>query len=519
MNQVIGFKQAVTVHQHALVRAHRQPDAARAAARSREGAHQLAARPRAAAALVDQGRDRASDRGSSTRGSSRSPARRRRATRPTQQQQALALQDTAVGATASTGDGSVAPPSQYGGVVGIAMRYLGMPLRLGRREPRRLRLLRPRRLRLRAGRRLASALHRRSVELRRSGLAERPPAGRPRLLRRARPRRHLHRRRPVHPRAAHGRRRQDLELMRAGTPRRTSAPRRITRLSSHCGRMLAAAATSRRASVRRDGDAGISHHALTPPATRAAVAPIAITTPAAARQSSPTTKSHQNRPNARMRLMRTRPAGAASIATAPNESSTTNASTAGSDGVVAGPVARRLPRPTRRSRRSSASRRRRTSSCSRARASSGRADEHADDRDEHERDAGAERGEPDAALRAAERDDDERDLEPFQQHALEREREAVPVEPGALARRAAARASSSSRAKIASSSCSALKPLARRIALRSHCSPKASSSPPTTSRSAVIGIERQRRAERGDDHRERDGRGAEARRAPSASRA
>src|SRR3954452_23399207 len=53
--------------------------------------------------------------------------------------------------------------------------------------------------------------------------------------------------------------------------------------------------------------------------------------------------------------------------------------------------------------------------------------------------------------------------------------------------RPAARAAASSAAKIASSSCRALTPLARSTALRSHCRPNTSSMPPTTSRSASIG--------------------------------
>ena len=66
-------------------------------------------------------------------------------------------------------------------------------------------------------------------------------AGRPRLLRRPRPRGHLHRQRPVRPRAAHRRRREGVEpRLRLVRLLRTSAP---------------AASSSRRAAGRRRGSA------------------------------------------------------------------------------------------------------------------------------------------------------------------------------------------------------------------------------------------------------------------------
>jgi hypothetical protein len=49
---------------------------------------------------------------------------------------------------------------------------------------------------------------------------------------------------------------------------------------------------------------GSTHQALTPAAAIAAVAPIANAISTLTRQSSPTTESHQNLPNAPARLMR-----------------------------------------------------------------------------------------------------------------------------------------------------------------------------------------------------------------------
>jgi cell wall-associated NlpC family hydrolase len=134
MNEVVGFKKAVTVHQHALVRAHksqRELVAARAAAKSRIGS-QLGREQRLLSSIKGQiaqmiaaehARQLALERAAQAR------------YQTTQLQQALALQDTAVGATASAGGTTVAPPSQYGGVVGIAMRYLGTQYVWGGESP------------------------------------------------------------------------------------------------------------------------------------------------------------------------------------------------------------------------------------------------------------------------------------------------------------------------------------------------------------------------------------------------
>jgi cell wall-associated NlpC family hydrolase len=134
MNEVIGFKKAVTVHQHALVTAHRSQShlvQQRAAAKSRINS-QLGQEKRLLSSVkgeierliqADHARQLALAQAATARYDSQ------------QQQQALALQQTAIGASASTGDASVAPPSQYTGVVAIAMRYLGTPYVWGGSSP------------------------------------------------------------------------------------------------------------------------------------------------------------------------------------------------------------------------------------------------------------------------------------------------------------------------------------------------------------------------------------------------
>ena len=113
MNEVIAFKKAVVVHQRALVTAHRSQAHLVAAAGGREGAHH------ARSSAVRSG-CYASVKGEIERliqaDHARQLALAKAATArydASQQQQALALQQTAIGASASTGDVSVAPPSQY----------------------------------------------------------------------------------------------------------------------------------------------------------------------------------------------------------------------------------------------------------------------------------------------------------------------------------------------------------------------------------------------------------------------
>ena len=134
MNQVIGFKHAVTMHQHALVRAHRsqaQLVQERAAAKVRIGS-QIGHEQRLLSSIKGEIAHMIAVQHARALAQAQAAQAQVQAA---QAQQALTLQGTAVGATASTPDGTVAPPSQYGGAAGIAMRYLGVPYVWGGASP------------------------------------------------------------------------------------------------------------------------------------------------------------------------------------------------------------------------------------------------------------------------------------------------------------------------------------------------------------------------------------------------
>ena len=131
---VTGFKRAVTTHRRALTRARRaqvQLVATRAAAKTRISS-QLNRQQRLLASVKDEiDRLVAAERTRQLALARTARARYHSAIKAQQQ----AVDDTAVGATASAGTATVAPPSKYGGVVGVAMRYLGVPYVWGGATP------------------------------------------------------------------------------------------------------------------------------------------------------------------------------------------------------------------------------------------------------------------------------------------------------------------------------------------------------------------------------------------------
>jgi cell wall-associated NlpC family hydrolase len=132
MTQVITFKHQVTVHQHALVRAHR--------AQAQLVRQRAEAKNRISTQLSRQQRLYNSIKGQIAGLIAAEHARQLALARQAQQrltafEEAQRLQNPTFGVGA-VGDGiSVAPPSQYTGVVGIAMRYLGTPYVWGGSSP------------------------------------------------------------------------------------------------------------------------------------------------------------------------------------------------------------------------------------------------------------------------------------------------------------------------------------------------------------------------------------------------
>jgi cell wall-associated NlpC family hydrolase len=132
IKEVTSFKREVTLRQHRLTRARVAQTrlvASRAAEKTRIS-NQLAARHALLAQIKDQIAHLQAVEQARQLAVQRRLQARLAAQPPTQ-----AVSQDQVGIAASTPEATVAPPSRFGGVVGIAMSYLGVPYRYGGADP------------------------------------------------------------------------------------------------------------------------------------------------------------------------------------------------------------------------------------------------------------------------------------------------------------------------------------------------------------------------------------------------
>ena len=209
IHQVVGYQHQIAHRQTLLARRACPAEPARLRARGGAQPDRGEGRLRAAALQLGPVADPADDLRAAGAARRRPPAPRASRRRRRQRHRRAASASAIPVSTSIPGD-------RYSSVVGIAMQYLGVPYVWGGESPSGFDCSGSRRVRLRPGRRLAAALHGRAVRLPglRLGAAEPARAGRPRLLRRPRPRRDLRRRRELHPRAAHGLRRPHRQPQR-----------------------------------------------------------------------------------------------------------------------------------------------------------------------------------------------------------------------------------------------------------------------------------------------------------------